>query len=191
MDSSEGYVPNSALEFMDVRFRYTADTEDLQLNSVTAIDIISLEPRDVFFNNFSWRIRTGWSRLYANNTNKDGAAYVDGGVGLSYRIIPGSDKTLMYGFVEADTGVGKALTDNYRLSGGFSIGFISEPVNKFRMNAQVTHRNGLAGDLSDYSLTSVALSLRLTRNLSAQLATEQIDFNKLDPSISASVYFYF
>ncbi len=191
LDPSNGYTTSSALEFMDIRFQINHETRDAFLDSVTVLDIVSLEPRDVFFNNISWRLRSGWQRGFLNKASNSGLTYLDLGAGLSYRLSKDSNATLLYGFAESEISYGKPLNENHRLALGYQIGLISEPIRTWRLQAYLQYRAGLLGEMSRNYYSNISQSLRVTRNISLQFNAEQLGFSKIDPTYKLSAYYYF
>jgi hypothetical protein len=63
MDCDDGYIEGAQLIFADAAFRYFPSDRKFILEDLDVIDIISLTPRDKFFNPVSWKVKTGLMRI--------------------------------------------------------------------------------------------------------------------------------
>lgn len=70
---------------------------DIDVNRWDIVDILSLSPRDQFFQPLSWAIMTGVDRQWTNG-REHRVAHVNGGAGVAYALFPNS---LVYGLATA------------------------------------------------------------------------------------------
>lgn len=122
LDPDAGYTAGAQINFVDTELRYDREAEDLKLERLTLIDIVSLAPRDAFFRSLSWKVATGVDRIrrrHDDGSGDDGLAWrVAGGPGW----VLGDARALVYGFVDADAIVGGALAENHSVGLGASVG---------------------------------------------------------------------
>jgi len=124
MDADDGYIPGTQLVFADIALRWYPTDNRLILQGLDLIDIISLSPRDRFFQPVSWKIKTGLTRIMDDDDRDI----------LVYQINPGGGFTfssesigLMYVMLETDLNVSGALNGNYAAGVGGSTGVIMCP----------------------------------------------------------------
>lgn len=122
LDPDAGYTAGAQIDFVDIDLRYDRAGEDLKLERLTLIDIVSLAPRDAFFRPLSWKVGTGVDRIRRRNDDgspDEGLAWrVAGGPGW----VLGDARALVYGFVDADVIAGGTLAENHSVGVGASVG---------------------------------------------------------------------
>lgn len=125
LDPDAGYTAGAQINFVDVNLRYDRTGEDLKLEQLTLIDIVSLAPRDRFFRPLSWKVATGVDRI---RRAKDAPGDNGGDQGLVGRVVGGPGwvlgdaRALAYGFIDADLMAGGALAENHSVGLGASVG---------------------------------------------------------------------
>ncbi|MBJ6725991.1 DUF4105 domain-containing protein [Geomonas sp. Red875] len=62
LDPDQGYLPGAQLKFMEAAFLYNFGTHDVEVKSLHLLDIVSLAPRDRFFQPLSWKALIGADR---------------------------------------------------------------------------------------------------------------------------------
>ena len=84
LDNGRGYIEGAQIIFGDAALRFYSSERKLVLQKLDIIDIISLSPRDIFFQPFSWKIKTG----LVQRTGGDGRDHLvyglNPGGGVSY-----------------------------------------------------------------------------------------------------------
>ena len=122
LDADAGYTAGAQINFVDIELRYERAREDVRLERLTLIDIVSLAPRDAFFRPLSWKVGTGVDRI--RRRNDDGGA----DEGLAWRVaggpgwVVGDARALVYGFVDGDVVAGGTLAENHSVGVGASVG---------------------------------------------------------------------
>jgi hypothetical protein len=172
-DNDKGYKEGAQIIFGNVALRYYFPDSKLQLQSLDLIDIVSIAPRDEFFQNISWKVRTGWyRRILADHRDH-----------LLYRLNPGGGfayedqwKGLWYVFMESDLNLGPALEDNYAVGIGGSAGFIGKITDRWKIHAFVRDIYYGLGDttnslelalLQNFTITTnTSLTAKISRNRS-------------------------
>lgn len=114
LDPWQGYGTGAQINFLDFVFDYNFDDDELVLNKLTVIDILSITPRNEFFSPLSWYVDTGIELLDAR-PEKEHVAQVGGGAAYSYRF--GRNHLLSAGF-KAKLNVGDKLDKGYSMGAG-------------------------------------------------------------------------
>jgi len=122
LDDDRGYIEGAQIVFGDAALRYYSADNKLVLQKLDIIDILSLSPRDAFFQPISWKIRTGFHR----ETGEDGEDHLiyqlNPGGGFSYKM---SRNHLVYFLGEADFLIGGGLEEKHAGGVGASMGLLS------------------------------------------------------------------
>lgn len=59
LDPIGGYTTTSQINFLDIQLRYFKDTEKVRLDKFTIFNVLSLSPRDLYFDPISWGVDFG------------------------------------------------------------------------------------------------------------------------------------
>jgi hypothetical protein len=173
LDNDEGYKEGAQIIFGSVAVRYFFLDQELDLERFDLIDIISIAPRDEFFHNISWKIRTGLYRRVLD----------DGRDHLLYRLNPGGGfaykdrwQGLWYAFMETDFNLARDLDDNYAVGMGGSAGFIRNLTEHWKVHLFARDIYYGLGDttnclelalLQNFSIsTNISLAAKILRTLS-------------------------
>lgn len=129
MDADEGYSPHSQINFLEASGRYYPERNSVRLQKLTAVDIVSLAPRDEFFKPISWKVNGGLARRpFADGADRLFLRLNTGG-GLAWPV-PGNG--VVYGMAEMDLNVSDRLRDKAVLGGGLSAGVIVSPHDRWK-----------------------------------------------------------
>ena len=157
MDPEAGYVRGAQIEFFDTAVRHYNDGH-ARLERFVPADILSLAPRDDFFQPRSWRISGGWHRSFVRNGSEPLLAFLDGGAGAAWSDRGGH--TLFYGLAEAALRVNRELDGGYGVGAGARVGALADFTARWRVNAYASGVNYFLGE-SDQPRT-VGLQQRFT-----------------------------
>ncbi len=163
LDPVGGYAPNSGIEFINLGARYTS-RERLELDRLTLVDILSLEPRDAFFRNISWGLRFGWEGTPRADDSWSTFPTLRGGPGVAYAPLHDTN-LLIYGLATASVDAGREFDDGYRIGAGASAGLLWRPAPSFATRIAAVFLGGVAGDDGDTSKIGVEQNITLARNL--------------------------
>jgi hypothetical protein len=174
IDDDGGYTRGAQIQFFDMAFRHYRGDDSLRLERFTPLDIVSLTPRDEYFQPVSWKVNIGWTREHFAENDEPLVFRVNGGPGLAYNI-PGSydGHSVYYGYLEAALDVGKRFKRDYALGAGPSVGWLTDLSDRWRLNLYARLLRYGLGDAHDsrelvleqrYSLTrQSAVYLELSR----------------------------
>jgi uncharacterized protein DUF4105 len=130
LDADEGYVRGAQIEFFSFALRHYREG-GTQLESFTPIDIVSLSPRDEFFQSWSWHVEAGWKRGFVHDGSRPLATTFDGGLGSAWSTGP----AMLYGFVDTAARAHSSLEKNYSFGAGGRIGALLDVAPRWRMHA--------------------------------------------------------
>jgi hypothetical protein len=123
LDPDEGYTPGAQINFFSLQGRYRLDEKDFRLQSFRPVDIVSLAPRDLFFQPVSWKVNFGIERLPLAAGREPLAFTLNTGGGLAWEL-PAA--TLGYLMAEGQVNASGQLRENAEVGGGLSIGALTQ-----------------------------------------------------------------
>ena len=143
MDPEAGYVRGAQIEFFDTAVRHYNDGKT-RLERFVPADILSLAPRDDFFQPRSWRVSGGWQRSFVRNGSEPLLAFLDGGAGASWTDRAGH--ALFYALGEAALRVNRELDGGYGIGAGARVGTMVDLTSRWRANAYASGFNYFLGE---------------------------------------------
>jgi Domain of unknown function (DUF4105) len=141
MDPEPGYVRGAQIEFFDTAIRHFEDGAT-RLERLTPVDIVSLAPRDEFFQPRSWRIGGGWERMFLRDGREPLVGHVDGGAGATW----GNDRALLYAMGEAAFRLHHELEHGYGVGAGARAGALVDLTPRLRIHAYASGLDYFAGE---------------------------------------------
>jgi hypothetical protein len=161
MDPEPGYVRGAQIEFFDLAVRDYSNGIGARVEDFTPLRIVSISPRDAFFQPLSWKIDTGWSRRRLADGSEPLVFNVHGGPGLAWSV-PDTlrSSALFYAFLESTLQADTRLENNYALGVGPRIGALVDLTSRWRAEAYAYEQSFFAGDTD--TTWSVALKQRYT-----------------------------
>lgn len=153
LDDDNGYVSGAQIDFLNISLRLQNDK--LKLDEFTAVDIVSLTPRNHLFKPISWRIRTAWQRrILPDNPSPSRPSFrLDGGAGLATRM---TNKLLLYGLINIGLDRNSLLKDSYTFGPGLEAGLIAQPVTHWKIKLHAQAMNFRTGEQHHYTTLRVA-----------------------------------
>jgi hypothetical protein len=143
-------VDGAQIDFMEGALRWYPADDAWRLHELTFIDILSVAPRDEFFEPVAWKFRTGLeSTLLPRDSDRgelrDGRLWRSaGGGGLAMRPTGAS---LAYLFLEGSADVSDRLQPGYALGAGASVGLVvGEVEDAWRTQLRAGAMGFVAGD---------------------------------------------
>lgn len=190
LDPEAGYTPGAQINFLEFSLRHPNNSTGLKLEGLKLIDIVSLTPRDRFFQQSSWKINTGWQRRQLDADERTLVYHTNGGIGTSYKPI---HNLLGYAFLEGSLDIGGALQHNYALGLGGSAGVFVDVGSRWRMLiSAAVQRFGLG---HRQTLREIGLEQRFTLNpnntLRLQLNRHYFAKDQADSQIELNWHWYF
>jgi len=119
LDPPGGYVEGAELRFFDFAFRHY-EGDNFELQRFRPISILSLAPRDRFFQPRSWHIDPGIEREPHPGSQRGDLVYgVQGGSGRTYRLF--NDSFWISGMIEGSAKVSESYDDRAAFGAGPTI----------------------------------------------------------------------
>lgn len=181
LDPDEGYVPGAQTEFFHFAFRHYRD-RSTQLESLVPIDILSLSPRDEFFQSWSWKASAGWRRSLAHDGTRPLQFAADGGAGAAW----GSGRRMAYAMLDAGLRLHSRLDDGHAVGAGASTGVLFDAGSRLRVHGyarvmrQFLGENDTPGAIGLESRFSLSRDLALRFDLARQReAGRSFDYGSL------------
>ena len=187
LDADEGYVRGAQIEFFKTAVRhYQGGTT--RLEQFIPVDILSLAPRDDFFQPLSWRIAGGWKRSFVRNGAEPLVPGIDGGAGLTWK----TGEVMLYGLGEAALRTHHELDDGYSIGAGARFGVLADPAPRWRVHAYAAGIRQFLGERD--TPRSIGVQQRVTLGRDTSLRIELARMREADRrfsagSISLQVYF--
>jgi hypothetical protein len=147
MDPEGGYARGAQIEFLDFAVRDYGNGNGARLEDFKPVNIVSISPRNEFFQPLSWNTDVGWTRRRLANGAEPLVFGVHGGPGLA-RTVPDSLKgnTMIYAFIASTAQADKRLDRGFALGAGPSAGVLTDISPRWRAEAHVSSLRFFAGD---------------------------------------------
>jgi Domain of unknown function (DUF4105) len=134
MDSDGGYARGAQIEFFSLGLRHY-NFSSTRVEKFTPVNILSLTPRDDFFQSMSWKISAGWQRVRIPDGREPLAFSLDGGAGGAWS--NKRETALWYAMFDNSTRVNNNLESGYALGAGASIGGLFDFSARWRLHGYV------------------------------------------------------
>ena len=189
MDADGGYVRGAQIEFFSLSIRHY-NSGSTRVEKFTPVNILSLTPRDDFFQSKSWKIEAGWKRVRASNGSEPFAAAVDGGVGGSWSNT--NETALWYALFDGSTRINGDLTHGYALGAGASTGVLLDINSRWRIHGYLHSMRYFMGQRDSPRTVGLEQRVVLGRDLALRFdfARKQ-EFEQGYNSGSLSLLYYF
>lgn len=83
LDNSSGFDPGAQIQILEGRIRVATHNGDVALDHLKLIEVVSMSPKTKYLSKTSWNIGFGWRKNYSDECFDCGAAYVEGGPGIT------------------------------------------------------------------------------------------------------------
>jgi hypothetical protein len=189
MDTDAGYVKGAEIQFFDTALRHYAEG-GTRLERFVPVDILSLTPRDDFFQPRSWRVAGGWQRRFVQNGKEPLVAGLDGGAGATWE--SRGHRAMVYALAEAALQVHHELDNGYSIGAGARIGTLADPTPRWRINAYASGIKQFLGERDTPASFGVQNRVALGRDVALRIdfaRTREADRRFNAGSLSLQVYF--
>jgi hypothetical protein len=188
MDPDAGYTKGAQINFMSASGRYYPQKRRVQLQTLYPVNIISLAPRDRFFQPLSWKVNGGLDRKPFADGHDSPFLRLNTGGGLSWEVV---NKGFAYLFADADLNLSDRFPNKAAVGAGPSAGFLINLSGAWK-----AHLNGIAlfyaVENHQYYRFSLDQRLTLSRGTGIELRTEwerSFDHDRSEASLSWVWYF--
>jgi hypothetical protein len=182
-------VKGAQIQFFDTALRHYDDGAT-RLERFIPVDIVSLTPRDDFFQPRSWRVAGGWKRKFVQNGSEPLVAGVDGGAGATWE--SRAHGVMVYALGEAALQVHHELDNGYSIGAGGRIGALADPTPRWRVNAYASGIKQFLGERDTPASIGVQNRVALGRDVALRIdfaRTREADRRFNAGSLSLQVYF--
>ncbi len=189
MDAEDGYARGAQVESFSLALRHY-DSGTTRVEKFTPVSILSLAPRDKFFQPMSWKIAAGWQRVRAANSDEPLAFALDGGIGKTWS--NEQDTALWYALLDGSSRHSHALEKGYALGAGASMGGLFDLTPRWRMHGYLRNIQYLLGQRDAAQILGLEQRLALSTNTAVRLdVVRQREFKRSDNTGLLSLLFYF
>jgi len=190
LDSPGGYVQGAELRFFDLAFRQF-ESDEVKLERLMPISIISLSPRDRFFQPKSWRINFGVQREPITDSRAGRLSYlVHGGTGLTYRLA--GEALWFSALLEPTLKYNESYDDRYAIGAGPSATLLAQLSEHFSALLRGASSFYMLGE--DHREQDVELSIRLGLSTNTSIrarAAHQFSFDDYRNEVELSFQWYY
>jgi hypothetical protein len=183
------------IQFVNTRLRYDRETEELGVEQIDLVDLLSLSPRDDFFKPWSWNFRTGFKReitRFDRLTEKQRRELFwqnTGGIGIS-RVF--ADKLLVYGLAQIELDTDDSLDYGWSGGSGITSGLIWHVADPYKIMIEGSSIWFGLGDSHEKQTLKTVHRLRLSRNIHLGIDAEKVfAFDTDRTEISAKLDLFF
>ena len=187
LDADAGYVRGAQIQFFDTAFRHYNDGAT-RLERFLPADILSLAPRDDFFQPRSWRVSGGWRRSFLNDGAERLVPGLDGGAGAAW----GGERGLLYVMGEAGARVHHELEHGYDVGAGARLGALFDLAPAWRVHAYASGMDYFLGERDQPRKFSLESRYTLSRDSALRVElgrSREGDRHFGTGSISLQLYF--
>ena len=189
MDAEDGYARGAQVESFSLALRHY-DSGTTRVEKFTPVSILSLVPRDKFFQPMSWKIAAGWQRVRAANSDEPLAFALDGGIGKTWS--NEQDTALWYALLDGSSRHSHALEKGYALGAGASMGGLFDLTPRWRMHGYLRNIQYLLGQRDAAQILGLEQRLTLSTNTAVRLdVVHQRELKRSDNTGLLSILFYF
>lgn len=182
LDPDHGYLRGAQIKFFDTSVRQYFSPDQLRLEKLHLLDILSLVPRDMFFRPLSWKILTGFERRLLRDGSDRLVYRLDSGGGYAVTSPFGG---IWYGFAELDVQAGDGIRGWVTVGPGFSIGGIEQLADWWKVHLNASGFLYKLGDDRTSIRFTAAQNFRLTRNnsLSMEYSRENVHSSSIEDAV--------
>jgi len=187
LDPPEGYPSTSQINFVDLNLRYFDDSEKLRLDKLTVINVLSLAPRDIYFDPISWGVDVAVERVESLAGRINVAQLtVDGG--LSYLV---GDAWVFSGLFEFNLKASKRLDEDFSAGAGLRLNLLNQGA---RQSTQLILKSMAfrAGEENDNRLASIEHAFNFSINTAMRLlAVRTKSYDRYTTLIELSAHWFY
>jgi len=189
MDSDEGYVRGAELEFFSLALRHY-EFSPVKIEKFTPISILSLTPRDDFFQSKSWNFAAGWQRVRIPDGSEPLVFSLDGGAGGAWS--NQSATALWYALFESSTRLNQNLSDGFALGAGANAGVLFDLIPYWRLHGYIRGMRYFLGQKDTPMTYGLEQRISLGRDLALRFdfaRKRELQWNYSSGSVSILYYF--
>lgn len=189
VDADGGYARGAQIEFFSLSLRHYGSGK-IEVERFTPVKILSLTPRDDFFQSMSWKIATGWQRVRTADGNEPLAFVLDGGAGGSWS--NQNNTALWYAMLDGSSRFNSDLVNGYALGAGASIGGLLDFNPRWRVHGYARGLRYFMGQRDTVSTLGLEQRIALGKDIALRVDGAHCrELERSYNSATASLLYYF
>lgn len=189
MDTDGGYARGAQIEFLSIGLRHY-DYGATRVEEFTPVKILSLAPRDDFFQPMSWKIEAGWQRMRIANGSEPPVIALNGGAGGTWS--NEKDTAFWYALFDGALRIRGELVNGYALGAGSSVGGLLDFNPHWRVHGFARGLRYFSGQLDTPWAMGLEQRIALGRDLALRVdVARNRDLHRTYNTGSVSMLFYF
>ncbi|HSR12177.1 MAG TPA: hypothetical protein VLS90_12105, partial [Thermodesulfobacteriota bacterium] len=189
LDNGRGYVEGAQIIFGEAAFRHYPSDRKFVFQKLDFIDIVSLAPRDTFFQPVSWKVKTGLLHKTGNDGQDHLVYELNPGGGFSYAL---NRRNLVYVMGEADFNTGGGIEERYAMGVGASAGLLGSLTDFWNVHLYAREMYyGIGGEHNELE-AGLHQNFTLSRNtaIRAELTVRRAyDFTRVSAGLYWNLFF--
>lgn len=162
LDPEAGFNRGAQIGLLDLTIRQYRDEDEIRLEALRLVDVVSLTARDAFFSPLSWKANAGWVRQPLESGREPLLFRVNAGAGWSWELTPAAPGSLVSIMLEGTLDVEDEFAHGYAFGIGPSAAWLVDITPRWRAHLQArTQRFGLGESRTSHEL---ALAQRYALN---------------------------
>ncbi len=128
LDPGPGYIDGAQIDFLSARLRYYGEQNQLRLQTLNLLDIVSLAPMDTLVNPVSWKTRIGMQQMRYTDVGDQLTGQASVGLGASKNL---AKKVQGFFLLEGDVLVSDRFDYGWNVNLGPVVGVLSTEVDRW------------------------------------------------------------
>lgn len=187
LDPLPGYSNGAQINFLDLGIRYFTDSEQLRLDKLTVINVLSLTARDKYFDPISWGVDAAIERQPTRQSFTNAAQLVVNG-GYSFNVPFG---VVMSMLAEANIKAASRFDKGYTAGAGARLNFLLQS-DRYAALFSTKAISFKAGENNLHQQLALSVSAHLDVNSSLRATFERIrDYNRYRSDFKLAWHKYF
>lgn len=187
LDPPQGYSKASQINFLDTQLRYYIDSQSLQLQKLTFINVLSLAPQDAYFDPIAWGVDVAIERQPTRSAWTNAAQLVVNG-GFSTEIAGTVNVSIL---AEANLKAANRFEKGYSAGVGLKAGLLYQS-ERMSFELSVKAVDFAAGEENLHQQAAIGLSVHRGVNQSVRLsAVRRRDYERYQSDVQLGWHLYF
>jgi hypothetical protein len=187
LDPEPGYTPDAQIQALDVALRYYPQRNQVVLDKLTLVDIVSLTPLDSLLFSPSWKVRAGLDTFDGEDCRDCLTFNLNGGIGLAWQSTV-LQREVFFLLPELDVNYGRAFADDYRAGAGITVGVLASVSDRWKVLASAGYLRYPWGDTGTEKRLRLRQSYALSKDWSLRFELER---EAGENTVLLSVFNYF
>lgn len=189
MDTDGGYARGAQIEFFSIGLRHY-DYGATKVEEFMPVKILSLAPRDDFFQPMSWKIEGGWQRARIADGSEPPVFVLNGGTGGAWS--NEDDTALWYALLEGGLRIKGDMVNGHALGAGPSVGGLYDFTVSWRAHGFARCQRYFSGQRDTPLTVGLEQRIALARDVALRVdVAHNRELSRTYNTGSVSMLFYF